>query len=35
VDNDEGALKELLKNEKLREVVLGGNTGELVAQFSN
>jgi len=35
IDNDEAALAELLKNKKLREVVLGGNTGELTTQFSN
>ena len=35
LDNDEGALEELLKNKKLREIVMGGDTGELATQFSN
>lgn len=35
LDNDEGALKELLKNKKLREIVMGGDTGEPATQFSN
>ena len=35
IDNDEAALAELLKNKKLREVVLGGSTGEISTQFSN
>jgi hypothetical protein len=35
IDNDEAALAELLKNKKLREVVLGGSAGEISTQFSN
>ena len=35
IDNDEAALAELLKNKKLREVVLAGSAGEISTQFSN